>query len=70
MTNIHTTICSNLINYEKYIPVLTAEEIDSLRESAPTLATLQNWDERLRERNKRLDDVFARAYDKQKHTRL
>lgn len=61
---------NRLLDYEKYISVLTPEEIDGLKESAPTLATLQDWEKRLQERNERLDDVFSRAYEKQKHQKL
>lgn len=58
--------CLNLITFEKYIPVLTSEEQNKLLTARPTLAQLQDWNERLRIRTSDLEDIFGRAYNKQR----
>lgn len=57
-------ILNNLLAYEKYIPVLTASEVEGLKESRPSLAQLQDWEKRLSMNRARLDAVFSRAYEK------
>lgn len=55
-----------LLEYEKYLPVLTPSEVDLLLASRPTLAQLQDWSQRLNNHRARLENVFSRAYQKQK----
>lgn len=55
-----------LLEYEKYLPVLTPSEVDLLLDSRPTLAQLQDWSQRLNNHRARLESVFSRAYQKQK----
>lgn len=55
-----------LLRYEKYIPVLTEKEQDVLTSGNTTLAQLQDWQHRLDLRTARIDDIFRRAYNKQK----
>lgn len=55
-----------LLEYEKYLPVLTPSEVDGLLTSRPTLAQLQDWSQRLNNHRARLESVFSRAYQKQK----
>nr|DAK92387.1 MAG TPA: hypothetical protein [Caudoviricetes sp.] len=55
-----------LLEYEKYLPVLTPSEVDLLLASRPTLAQLQDWSQRLNNHRARLESVFSRAYQKQK----
>ena len=55
-----------LLEYEKYLPVLTPSEVDLLLASRPTLAQLQDWSQRLNNNRARLESVFSRAYQKQK----
>lgn len=57
---------SVLLEYEKYLPVLTPSEVDLLLASRPTLAQLQDWSQRLNNHRARLESVFSRAYQKQK----
>lgn len=57
---------SVLLAYEKYLPVLTPSEVDGLLTSRPTLAQLQDWSQRLNNNRARLENVFSRAYQKQK----
>lgn len=57
---------SVLLAYEKYLPVLTPSEVDLLLASRPTLAQLQDWSQRLNNHRARLENVFSRAYQKQK----
>lgn len=60
-------ICiDNVIRYERYISVLSNDEISELCHIRPTLAQLQDWDERLTERTEDIDTIFARAYNKQR----
>lgn len=60
-----------LLRYEKYIPVLTPNEIEGLKDTAPTLAVLQDWNERLTRRTEKTDAVFRCAYKRQKeHGRI
>lgn len=56
---------SNLLAYEKYLPVLTPSEVEGLLASRPTLAQLQDWERRLNNSRARLNAAFARAYQKQ-----
>jgi hypothetical protein len=55
-----------LLEYEKYLPVLTPSEVDGLLDSRPSLAQLQDWSQRLNNHRARLESVFSRAYQKQK----
>lgn len=55
---------SVLLEYEKYLPVLTPSEVDLLLTSRPTLAQLQDWSQRLNNHRARLESVFSRAYKK------
>ncbi len=55
-----------LLEYEKYLPVLTHSEVDRLLASRPSLAQLQDWSQRLNNHRARLESVFSRAYQKQK----
>ncbi len=55
-----------LLEYEKYLPVLTPSEVDGLLASRPSLAQLQDWSQRLNNHRARLESVFCRAYQKQK----
>lgn len=55
-----------LLEYEKYLPVLTPSEVDGLLASRPTLSQLQYWSQRLNNHLARLESVFSRAYQKQK----
>jgi hypothetical protein len=57
---------NNLLAYEEYLPVLTPSEVDLLLASRPTLAQLQDWAQRLNNHRARLENVFSRAYQKQK----
>ena len=57
---------NNLLAYEEYLPVLTHSEVDLLLASRPTLAQLQDWSQRLNNHRARLENVFSRAYQKQK----
>lgn len=57
---------SVLLAYEEYLPVLTPSEVDLLLASRPTLAQLQDWSQRLNNHRARLENVFSRAYQKQK----
>lgn len=55
-----------LIDYERYLPVLTDEELESLLSAArPSLVKLQDWERRLNNSRARLNAAFARAYQKQ-----
>lgn len=55
-----------LIDYERYLPVLTDEELESLLSAAhPSLVKLQDWERRLNNSRARLNAAFARAYKKQ-----
>lgn len=53
-----------LLEYEKYLPVLTPSEVDRLLASRPSLAQLQDWSQRLNNHRARLESVFSRAYKK------
>ena len=55
-----------LLEYEKYLPVLTPSEVYGLLASRPKLAQLQDWSQRLNNHLARLESVFSRAYQKQK----
>ena len=55
-----------LLEYEKYLPVLTPSEVDMLLASRPSLAQLQDWSQRLNNHRAMLESVFSRAYQKQK----
>lgn len=57
---------NNLLAYEEYLPVLTPSEVDLLLASRPSLAQLQDWSQRLNNHRARLENVFSRAYQKQK----
>lgn len=57
---------SVLLAYGKYLPVLTPSEVDGLLTSRPSLAQLQDWSQRLNNHRARLENVFSRAYQKQK----
>lgn len=57
---------NNLLAYEEYLPVLTPSEVDGLLSSRPSLAQLQDWSQRLNNHRARLENVFSRAYQKQK----
>lgn len=57
---------SILLAYEKYLPVLTPSEVDLLLDSRPSLAQLQDWSQRLNNHRAMLENVFSRAYQKQK----
>lgn len=65
MSNTLITIY-NLLAYEEYLPVLTPSEVDGLLASRPSLAQLQDWSQRLNNHRARLENVFSRAYQKQK----
>lgn len=55
-----------LIDYERYLPVLTDEELESLLSAArPSLVKLQDLERRLNNSRARLNAAFARAYQKQ-----
>lgn len=55
-----------LLDYERYLPVLTDEELESLLSaSRPSLVKLQDWERRLNNSRARLNAAFARAYKKQ-----
>ena len=54
----------NILDYEKYLPVLTNSEVDGLLASRPSLAQLQDWSQRLNNNRARLESVFSRAYKK------
>lgn len=55
-----------LLDYERYLPVLTDGELESLLSAArPSLVQLQDWERRLNNSRARLDAAFARAYQKQ-----
>lgn len=66
MTNTHTSIC-NLLAYEKYIPILSDAEQERLLTSRPSLAQLQEWNERLYRRTDDIEHIFVRAYEKAIH---
>lgn len=53
-----------LLDYEKFLPVLTPSEVDGLLASRPSLAQLQDWSQRLNNHRARLESVFSRAYKK------
>lgn len=53
-----------LLEYEKYLPVLTPSEVDLLLASRPSLAQLQDWSQRLNNHRARLEKIFGRAYKK------
>ena len=53
-----------LLEYEKYLQVLTPSEVDGLLASRPSLAQLQDWSQRLNNHRARLESVFSRAYKK------
>lgn len=53
-----------LLDYEKFLPVLTPSEVDGLLASRPSLAQLQDWSQRLNNHRARLESVFGRAYKK------
>lgn len=55
-----------LLEYEKYLPVLTPSEVDLLLASRPTLAQLQDWSQRLNNHRARLKTLSSLAYQKQK----
>lgn len=55
-----------LLEYEKYLPVLTPSEVDLLLASRPSLAQLQDWSQRLNNHRARLESVFSRAYQNRK----
>lgn len=54
----------NLLDYEKYLPVLTPSEVEGLLATRPTLAQLQDWSQRLNNHRARMEQVFSRAYKK------
>lgn len=55
-----------LLDYERYLTVLTDEELESLLYAArPSLVKLQDWERRLNNSRARLNAAFARAYQKQ-----
>lgn len=54
----------NLLDYEKYLPVLTPSEVEGLLATRPTLDQLQDWSQRLNNHRARLESVFSRAYKK------
>lgn len=56
---------NNILQYEKYLPVLAPPEVDALLASRPSLLQLQDWERRLNNHRVRLDSVFSRAYSKQ-----
>ena len=56
----------NIFRFEKYIPVLTPSEIESLMAAAPSLLVLQDWEERITRRTAAINEIFSRAYKKQK----
>lgn len=55
-----------LISIERFLPVLAKEEQDALVIASPTLQQLQDWQHRLDLRTNRIDNIFRRAYNKQK----
>lgn len=64
------TTCINidaLLDYEKYIPVLTDEEQQQLLTTRPTLMQLQDWNKRLEERTSDMNGIFRRAYRRAIH---
>lgn len=54
----------NLLDYEKYLPVLTPSEVEGLLATRPTLDQLQDWSQRLNNHRARMEQVFCRAYKK------
>lgn len=54
----------NLLDYEKYLPVLTPSEVEGLIATRPTLDQLQDWSQRLNNHRARMEQVFCRAYKK------
>lgn len=56
---------NNILQYERYLPVLTPSEVEALLASRPSLLQLQDWERRLNNRRARLHSVFSRAYSKQ-----
>ena len=55
---------SVLLDYEKFLPVLTPSEVEGLLASRPTLDQLQDWSQRLNNHRARLDSIFRHAYKK------
>jgi hypothetical protein len=53
--------------FERFLPVMTtAEQRRIACGVVPTVAELDNWAARLEQRDRRLDSVFARAYNNQR----
>lgn len=53
-----------ILRYEKYIPVLSEEEQIRLLDQQPTLAQLQDWEQRLESRTTEMEDRFKRSFQK------
>lgn len=56
-----------LLEIEKYMPVMTTDELHELQEGRVEFetATIERWDKLLVERNQKMQDRFAAAYKKQ-----
>lgn len=55
----------SLLSIERFLPVLTKQEQDALVTDNPTLAQVQDWQQRLDLSTARIEEIFKRAYDKQ-----
>lgn len=53
-----------LLRYERYIPVLSEEEQIRLLDQQPTLAQLQDWEQRLESRTSKIEERFRRSFKK------
>lgn len=51
-----------LLRYERYIPVLSEEEQIRLLDQQPTLAQLQDWEQRLESRTSKMEERFKRSF--------
>lgn len=63
------TCIDNAMRYERFLRVLSTEETARLCTDTPTLAQLQDWNERLTKHAEEIDTIFARAYNKQRKGR-
>lgn len=51
-----------ILRYERYIPVLSEEEQIRLLDQQPTLAQLQDWEQRLESRTSKMEERFKRSF--------
>lgn len=58
------TSINTLLRYEKYIPILSDEEQIRLLDQQPTLAQLQDWEQRLESRTTEMEERFKRSFKK------